>query len=451
MTYQVPRLILQPILENAFEHGLNNIERNGLLKVWYEEKEKLLFIHVEDNGSGMTLEEMEQVRKNFEKTADSVENGLCNINQRLKIRFGETCGILIERGMNGGTCCSLVLPAEKKEEEKRMLYRILVVDDEELITDSLAGMLAEAPQYELDVYKAYSGSEALELLNEQQFDIVVSDICMPGISGIGLAQKIREKWPLCHVIFQTGYDDFQYAQQAIRQRVTHYILKSEGDEVLLAAIGECIRRLEEDARKQADLIRVQEENRVYKAMIRRKQIQNLFRFDQEKEENFSIDLKKPVFLLAGRSSEKMEEAVGLAVDEVLKEKIAYAVRSEMAWLDKKVIIWILQQEEKEDLPYAAAVVKGMAEGFCHVLRYRFGIAFSFVFQEKEIEWSQVAEELERLRQIATNRLNPDKQLVMAGVEYFEDAEESEKSFVNRLMNYMWENIDGDLSLCTAFR
>ena len=190
--------------------------------------------------------------------------------------------------------------------------------------------------------------------------------------------------------------------------------------------------------KQADLIRVQEENRVYKAMIRRKQIQNLFRFDQEKEENFSIDLKKPVFLLAGRSSEKMEEAVGLAVDEVLKEKIAYAVRSEMAWLDKKVIIWILQQEEKEDLPYAAAVVKGMAEGFCHVLRYRFGIAFSFVFQEKEIEWSQ----------IATNRLNPDKQLVMAGVEYFEDAEESEKSFVNRLMNYMWENIDGDLSLCT---
>ena len=329
-----------------------------------------------------------------------------------------------------------------------MLYRILVVDDEELITGSLAGMLAEAPQYELDVYKAYSGSEALELLNEQQFDIVVSDICMPGISGIGLAQKIREKWPLCHVIFQTGYDDFQYAQQAIRQRVTHYILKSEGDEVLLAAIGECIRRLEEDARKQADLIRLQEENRVYKAMIRRKQIQNLFRFDQEKEENFSIDLKKPVFLLAGRSSEKMEEAVGLAVDEVLKEKIAYAVRSEMAWLDKKVIIWILQQEEKEDLPYATAVVKGMAEGFCHVLRYRFGIAFSFVFQEKEIEWSQVAEELERLRQIATNRLNPDKQLVMAGVEYFEDAEESEKSFVNRLMNYMWENIDGDLSLCT---
>ena len=117
-----------------------------------------------------------------------------------------------------------------------MLYRILVVDDEELITDSLAGMLAEAPQYELDVYKAYSGSEALELLNEQQFDIVVSDICMPGISGIGLAQKIREKWPLCHVIFQTGYDDFQYAQRALRYGADDYILKPIKEEELLDAL-----------------------------------------------------------------------------------------------------------------------------------------------------------------------------------------------------------------------
>lgn len=48
-----------------------------------------------------------------------------------------------------------------------MLYRILVVDDEELITDSLAGMLAEAPHMNWMCIKAYSGSEALELLNEQ--------------------------------------------------------------------------------------------------------------------------------------------------------------------------------------------------------------------------------------------------------------------------------------------
>ena len=41
--------------------------------------------------------------------------------------------------------------------KRQSMYRVLVVDDEEMITDSLAGMLEETPQYELDVYKAYSG------------------------------------------------------------------------------------------------------------------------------------------------------------------------------------------------------------------------------------------------------------------------------------------------------
>lgn len=80
------------------------------------------------------------------------------------------------------------------------MYRVLVVDDEEMITDSLAGMLEETPQYELDVYKAYSGTEALRLLNEFQFDIVVSDICMPGITGIELA-KISGRNGLCAMLF----------------------------------------------------------------------------------------------------------------------------------------------------------------------------------------------------------------------------------------------------------
>ena len=84
------------------------------------------------------------------------------------------------------------------------MYRVLVVDDEEMITDSLAGMLEETPQYELDVYKAYSGTEALRLLNEFQFDIVVSDICMPGITGIELAKNIRQKWPFIMPSRQSG-------------------------------------------------------------------------------------------------------------------------------------------------------------------------------------------------------------------------------------------------------
>lgn len=346
------------------------------------------------------------------------------------------------------------------------MYRVLVVDDEEMITDSLAGMLEETSRFELDVYKAYSGTEALQLLNAFQFDIVISDICMPGTTGIELAQNIRQKWPLCHVIFQTGYDDFHYAQQAIRQRVTHYILKSEGDEILLEAIGECIRSIERDVGLQDTLLKTREETRLYKAMLRRNMVQTLL-FDQSKrvkhgdsiyeKVEIALDLNKPIMLLAGRSAQELTEEAALAIDLAMQEKIAYAVKSEAAWMDKHVLMWVLQPVETDNLRHAQAVVKGMAEGLQRTVRQVLGVSVSFVFQEKQLDWEHITQPFEELKHIAANRLSADSQIAMAGIAYFEEnggaaggqnEAELEKSFVNRLMAYMTEHIDGDLSLCT---
>lgn len=339
-----------------------------------------------------------------------------------------------------------------------MLYRVLVVDDEEMITDSLAGMLEESDRYELDVYKAYSGKEALRLLDEFQVDIVVSDICMPGITGIELAGQIRKKWPMCHVIFQTGYDEFWYAQQAIRQRVTHYILKSEGDEVLLEAIGECISSIEREADAQTALIRVQEENRRYKQMLHRDLMCSLLNVGEGSrqaellkwEENvLTVDLKKPMMMLAARSVQEMNEEQSFQVEQALREKIAYAVKSEGIWMDQHVLIWVLQPKEEETLQHAQAVIKGMAEGFCGTIWRTLGISIAFVFQENEILLQEMKQAFEELQQIALHRLDGKSQITMAGVEYFREAEnETEKSFINKLMSYLAEHIDGDLSLCT---
>lgn len=345
------------------------------------------------------------------------------------------------------------------------MYRVLVADDEELITDSLAGMLEEASPLELDVYKAYSGSEAFRLLNEISFDIVVSDICMPGMSGIDLAQKIRQKWPKCRVIFQTGYDDFQYAQQAIRQRVAHYILKSEGDEALLEAIGECIDAIEGERDMRNAVAKAKEETRVYKAMLRRNLVQALL-YDRKGEAEkqiyekieLSLNWERPVMLLAARSKEELTDETGLAVDLAIQGEIAYAVQNETAWMDSHVILWALQPGTGENLQHAQAVVKGMAEGICHTIRQMLGISISFVFQETPVPWEQAAPAFERLKQIAAVQMPqmPDSQIAMAGIEYFEEKETEqekdwacrERSFVNRLTVYIREHIDGDLSLCT---
>ena len=79
-----PRLIVHPLLENAFEHGLNNVEKGGVLRVWYERKEEKLYIHVQDNGVGMTAAELETLKESFRQTEETIENGICNIDRRLK-------------------------------------------------------------------------------------------------------------------------------------------------------------------------------------------------------------------------------------------------------------------------------------------------------------------------------------------------------------------------------
>lgn len=112
----VPRLILQPLLENAFEHGLNNVEKGGFLHIWYEAKENRLLIHVQDNGAGMDEEKLDEMRRHFAQRGEAVENALYNINSRLKIRFGNAYGIEIESREGQGTLCSLVLPADVSEE-----------------------------------------------------------------------------------------------------------------------------------------------------------------------------------------------------------------------------------------------------------------------------------------------------------------------------------------------
>lgn len=348
------------------------------------------------------------------------------------------------------------------------MYRILIVDDEEVITDSLANMLQETERYELDVYKAYSGAEAILLLSKYQFDIVISDICMPGMNGISLAESIRQKWPMCHVIFQTGYDEFQYAKQAIEQKVTHYILKSEGDETLLDAIGECIRLIEQAADMRDTLIRAREEADIYKAMLRRNLIQTQINAQARptgcservfKKLDIALCLNRPVILLAGRCSSELTDELLLAISLILEEKISYAARSEAAWMDRQTAIWLLQplKQEAEAFRHAQTVIKGMAESMCHAIAQTLGISLSFVFREQPVFWEQLFRPFEELKYIASSLLKPDSGIALAGVEYFKgedtDADgqneaELEKSFVSRLTAYMTEHIDGDLSLCT---
>lgn len=142
------------------------------------------------------------------------------------------------------------------------MYRLLIVDDESVIVEGLYHLFQQVNDMELDIIKAYSGSEALDWLNRTQIDIVLSDIQMPGLDGMRLMEEIQLRWPACRVIMFTGYSDFDYVYRSIRHEGVRYLLKSEGDDVVVDTVRKLIAEIKDrlKAEQWSELIEHQMKN-----------------------------------------------------------------------------------------------------------------------------------------------------------------------------------------------
>lgn len=113
----VPRLILQPIIENAFKYGLENLEENGLLSVCFIANESNLVIRVEDNGQDLSEEVLNELIEKMNDNNNTELTGLVNIHKRLKIFFGDSSGLSIERNIHGGLTVSIILGVKGSHNE----------------------------------------------------------------------------------------------------------------------------------------------------------------------------------------------------------------------------------------------------------------------------------------------------------------------------------------------
>ena len=124
---------------------------------------------------------------------------------------------------------------------------IYVVDDEPIGADDISDLIRDQFQeaWNVEVHTAYSAASVLKQTETQPCDILLSDIKMPGMTGLELASKMRERFPKLIIIFLTGFDDFSYAYEAYRQHAFHYLLKTEGDDVILDAVKKCLNTIRE--------------------------------------------------------------------------------------------------------------------------------------------------------------------------------------------------------------
>lgn len=126
------------------------------------------------------------------------------------------------------------------------MYRLLIADDEEIIVNGLYDIFSNLENLELDVYKAYSGEEAIQWLGRTRIDIALTDINMPEIDGLQLLDEIKKRWSWCRVIFLTGHSEFNYAYKAIQYSNVRYLLKTEGYDKIIKTVESVVQELKDE-------------------------------------------------------------------------------------------------------------------------------------------------------------------------------------------------------------
>jgi len=116
------------------------------------------------------------------------------------------------------------------------LYRIILVDDEEEVRKSIIRKIDWEEAGFFVAGDAENGEDALEKIEALEPDVVLTDIRMPYMDGLTLAERIRQKYPSMKIVIFSGFDDFEYAKQAIKLNVTEYILKPVNVEELTAIL-----------------------------------------------------------------------------------------------------------------------------------------------------------------------------------------------------------------------
>lgn len=153
------------------------------------------------------------------------------------------------------------------------MYQAIVIDDEKISREVISGYLKKFCK-DFSVVACFpSGEKALEYMEKNAVDLVVTDVKMPGLSGLDLIKKIKERNYACYIIVISGFSKFEYARAAIEYQVENYILKPVNIKELVKTVIRVKEKIDNDR------------NRNF----------GLFARENDKKEGFLLDLVQGVF------------------------------------------------------------------------------------------------------------------------------------------------------------
>ncbi|MFC3803833.1 response regulator [Cohnella sp. GCM10012308] len=284
------------------------------------------------------------------------------------------------------------------------MNNILLIDDEPVIVDTLFAMLSTVEYLELTIWKANSAIEGMEIMKNNRIDILITDVRMPGISGLELIKHVKKQWSRCKVIFLSGYSDYEYLQTAMRENAFDYILKPVEDEVIIEAIQRVIGEIETDLRMHD--IMTQTELQLQKAQYllhkdffenllsgRLQTLSSIFGYMQSLQ--IPLEQEQDVVLMIGRVDRwpqdyRLKDKLQLqyAVNNIVEEFLRKTCRI-VSFIEDRYIVWLIQTDSAQDLTHLQWYINELLEKIQQSIRQYLHLPVSFVLSKPNIGWLQI--------------------------------------------------------------
>ncbi len=134
------------------------------------------------------------------------------------------------------------------------MRKVMLVEDEEFILQGLENIIDWEALGLTIVHKAHNGVEALEMLERENVEIIVTDVRMPLMDGLELLENVRHRDAAMRFIILTGFSEFEYARSALRLDVEDYILKPINELELIKALENCLAKLKQSEEEKTSQI-----------------------------------------------------------------------------------------------------------------------------------------------------------------------------------------------------
>jgi two-component system response regulator YesN len=266
------------------------------------------------------------------------------------------------------------------------MYRLMLVDDEPEIRDGLLEIIHWEQEGFTVVGVAENGLEALQIAQNVNPDLVVTDIRMPFLDGLEMARRMRLILPTVQFVVLSGFDEFDYARQAIQIQIKDYVLKPISSEEFIEVLRRVRQHLDEDFAQRSDIRSLRTHFKSSLPILRELLLTSLMNGGVSTQEaaqsarRYELPLdshRYAVALLRIPEKDAQADDQDLAADS---ELMRFAVRNIVA-------------EVLEEKP-------------CHVFQYNGLIAILFLLgEEGETPFSQVTDLLESVRQTVKRYLD----------------------------------------------